>query len=318
MDSVTTIDTNYLGHPQFAAAYLMVENDRAAFVDNNTNGSVPLLLDALRASGVKPANVDYLFVTHIHLDHAGGTSALSQACPNAQIVAHPRAAPHLIDPTRLVASASAVYGEERFRELYGELAPIAESRVQTVEDGETMTWGNRKLSFLHTRGHANHHYCLVDPAAECVFTGDAFGLVYPLLQAQGLFAMPSTSPTDFDGPLARESVERIVATGMRRVFPTHYGEVTQIEDAADQLIRHLEFSERVMLDAEASELPDDALTDYVRGRIDDYFVGRLDQHGSLAHDPAIRRLLELDLDLNAQGLAFVAAKRRRKAREQRA
>ncbi len=315
MEKVTTIDTHYLGHPQFAAAYLLVEDDRAAFVDNNTNAAVPLLLDALDQAGVSASNVDYLFVTHIHLDHAGGTSSLAEACPNAQIVAHPRAAPHLIDPSRLVASASAVYGEDRFRDLYGELVPIAESRVHTVDEGETIDWHGRPLSFLHTRGHANHHYCMVDPVADCVFTGDAFGLVYPMLQGPGVFAMPSTSPTDFDGPLARESIARIVATGMGRVFPTHFGEVTDIQESARQLTRHLEFSERVMLDAEASNLPDEELTAYARQRIDDYFLGLMDGHGDLGRDEAIRAALELDLDLNAQGLAFVAAKRRRKARE---
>ena len=164
MQTVQTIDCNYLGRQGFAAAFLMIEGDRAAFVENNTQHALPLLLGALERAGLTPEQVDHVFVTHAHLDHAGGSSALMEACPNATLVAHPRAARHLIDPSRLVASASQVYGEARFRELYGTIRPIPAERVKTMEDGQTLRFGQRTLHFLHTKGHANHHLVIHDPA----------------------------------------------------------------------------------------------------------------------------------------------------------
>ena len=315
MHDITTIDCEYLGATEVAAAYLIVDGNRAAFVDNCTNRSVPRLMKALSERGLGPENVDYVIITHVHLDHAGGTTGLMNACPHAQVLAHPRAAPHVIDPSKLVASASTVYGEARFKALYGTIDPIDESRVRIMEDNSTVQLGSRTLRFIHTRGHANHHHCIVDETSRSVFTGDAFGLHYPYLNKPGTFALPSTSPTDFDGPLAKEAVRRIAAEKPTQVFPTHFGPVTDIETAADMLIRHIDFHESLMLDAQHSDLPDDALTAYCQGRLKDYFRGLLNQHGDLGADEQTWRLLQLDLDLNGQGLAFVANKRRRKARQ---
>lgn len=314
MSAIHTIDTNYLGRAEFAAAYLIVEGNRAAFVDNNTNAAVPTLLAVLEAHGLNPDQVEFLIITHVHLDHAGGTSALARACPNATVIAHPRAAPHVIDPSKLVASASSVYGESEFKRLYGTIDPVASERVRMMDDEETLSFGSRELRFLHTRGHANHHFCIADSASGAIFTGDAFGLVYPALQGEGTFAFPSTSPTDFEPELAREAVRRLVNEQPSCLYPTHYGAVTDIETAADQLMRHLDFAERLRDEAEASDLPDDDLEAFCRPRLRDYFAGLLDGRGSLGGDPATWSLVELDIDLNAQGIAFAANKRRRKAR----
>jgi len=313
--TISTIDCHYLDRAEFAAAYLLVDGHEAAFIDNNTSRALPRLLDALAGAGLAPEQVRYLIITHVHLDHAGGTSALAQACPQATVLAHPRAARHVIDPTRLVASAKSVYGEDEFRRLYGEIEPVDEERVQIVEDGETVSLGQRELEFLHTRGHANHHFCVADASSGSVFTGDAFGLIYPRLQSTGCFAFPSTSPTDFDGELARAAVRRIAELSPDRVFPTHFGEVTDVAEAAAQLVRHLDFAEALMLEAEAADLPDERLEAYIEPRLRSYFAGLLDARGALGGDPDSWDLLEMDIDLNTQGLAFVAAKRRRKARE---
>src|SRR5699024_7188114 len=226
MTSIHTIDTHYLGYPEVAAAYLIVEGDRAAFVDNNTNAAVPRLLASLEEQGLTPEQVEYLIITHVHLDHAGGTSKLAKACPNATVVAHPRAAPHVIDPSKLVASASAVYGEAEFERLYGTIEPVAEARVQVMDDEQTLQFGRRELRFLHTRGHANHHFCIADSASGAIFAGDAFGLVYPALQGEGLFAFPSTSPTDFEPALARDSIRRLVDERPSCLYLTHFGAVS--------------------------------------------------------------------------------------------
>lgn len=315
MHGIHTIDTHYFGRPRFAAAYLLVDGDEAAFIDNNTGHAVPALLETLAGAGLSPEQVRYLIVTHVHLDHAGGTSALAEACPDATIVAHPRASRHIIDPSKLVASATSVYGEEQFKRLYGVIEPVPADRVREMQDNESLSLGERTLSFLHTRGHANHHFCIADAGSNVVFTGDAFGLHYPDLQSPGTFAFPSTSPTDFDAELARESIRRIAALSPDVVYPTHFGAVTDIGESAEQLIRHLDFSERVFNDAFDSELPDEALYDYVRPRLEDYMAGLFDHHGRLGASAQAWDLVAMDIDLNAQGIAFAVNKKRRKIRD---
>lgn len=312
MSDIHTIDCHYLDRPRFAAAYLLVDGDEAAFIDNNTNRAVPRLLDALANAGLEAEQVRYLIVTHVHLDHAGATSTLAEACPNATVIAHPRAARHIIDPEKLIGSATAVYGKETFERLYGTIEPVAAARVREMHDEETLDLGRRTLTFLHTRGHANHHFCIADGASSSIFTGDAFGLHYPDLQERGTFAFPSTSPTDFDGELAREAIRRLADLSPEVLYPTHFGALTDVDESARQLIRHLEFSERVMEDAFDSDRSDEDLEDYVKSRLVDYFSGLLDRHGGGAD---AWKLVELDIDLNAQGIAFAANKKRRKARE---
>jgi len=315
MSGIEVIDTGYLGRERFAAAYLLIDGDRAAFIDNNTNSAVPRLLAALDSKDLSAEQVEYLILTHVHLDHAGGTSRLAAACPQATVLAHPRAAVHIIDPSKLVASASAVYGEEEFERLYGTIEALPEARVRSLEDDETVSFGSRELRFLHTRGHANHHVCIADSGSGAIFTGDAFGLVYPDLQREGTFAFPSTSPTDFEPELAREAVRRLVAEKPSCLYPTHFGAVTDIDTAAGQLLRHLDFAEALRDQARDSDLGDDALEGFCEPRLRDYVAGLLDGLGTLGQDRETWALIDMDIKLNAQGIAFAANKQRRKARQ---
>lgn len=311
MPDVITIDCHYMGTPRTTAAYLLREGDRAAFVETNTNQAVPRLLEALRDEGLTPAQVEYVIVTHVHLDHAGGASMLLEHCPHATLLAHPRAAKHLVDPSKLVESAQRVYGEARFAELYGTIAPAPEARVRTLGDGESLTWGSRTLTFLHTRGHANHHFCIHDSGTNAIFTGDAFGLVYPDLQSGGSFAIPSTSPTDFDAAAAKQSLDRIVASGAERVYPTHFGGHGELQAIASQLHTQLDAYGAIVGEAFES-VPDDALDGFCRARVRGIFDRLLEERG-FGGDAAARQLLALDEDLNAQGVAFAVRKRRKKA-----
>ncbi len=307
---IHTIDCDYM-EPGIAAAYLLVPEDgrQCAFVETNTAHAVPRLLEALRAAGRTVEDVQYVIITHIHLDHAGGAGQLMAACPNATLLAHPKAAPHAVDPSRIVKGATAVYGEERFAELYGEVVPIPEQRVRAMEDDSTVTVGNHTLRFLHTRGHANHHMCVFDETASGVFTGDSFGILYPALQRKGVFAFPSTSPTDFDGPAAIASLDRIVDTGAERVWPTHFGEHTDLEAIRDQLVPMLEASTGLVIQADESGLEDEALDAWFDGAVRAMFEDRLVRAG-LSEDPVVRRQIALDIDLNGQGLAFAVRKMR--------
>jgi len=305
------IDCQYV-RPQFAGAYLVVEEERALFVENNTSHSVPILLNALRAQGLSPEQVEYLIITHVHLDHAGGTHALMEACPRAKLLAHPKAAPHMMDPSKLVASATRVYGEVAFQKLYGQMGPIHAARVQVMGDGEELKFGSRTLRFFYTRGHANHHFCIFDSGSQGVFTGDSFGLAYPALQHHGLFIFPSTSPTDFHPEEALASVDRIQNCGANRAFLTHFGEVRDLTSAASQLRYHLEFSAELMNRAIIRSCSNEELDEYCESELRGHFETVLERHG-LPLNASTWEWIQMDLQLNAAGIAHAA--RRSRARK---
>ncbi|MCO4768423.1 MAG: MBL fold metallo-hydrolase [Deltaproteobacteria bacterium] len=307
---VHTIDCHYADLPKVAAAYLLVDGDEAAFVETCTSRSLPHLLGALADAGLTREQVRYVVITHIHLDHAGGAGALMAACPNATLLAHPKAAPHAVDPSRIVAGATTVYGDQRFAELYGEVTPIAAPRVRALEDEAEVPFGRGVLRFLHTRGHANHHFVVVAPNADAVFTGDAFGIQYPRLQSHGVFAFPSTSPTDFDAAAAHEAVDRIVGTGMGRAFPTHFGEQRELDAIAAQLHSLLDEHSAILEEADAADLQGPALDSFCQERVAAVFRDHVEHAGLTGHPGTA--LLELDIDLNAQGISFALAKRRYK------
>ncbi|MFT6378326.1 MAG: glyoxylase-like metal-dependent hydrolase (beta-lactamase superfamily II) [Myxococcota bacterium] len=304
---VITIDTLYTGVAKVAAAYLVVEDGQAAFIETNTSSCVPTLLQALADAGLTVADVKYVIITHIHLDHAGGAGTLMAACPNAILLAHPKAAPHAIDPARIIAGATAVYGQRAFDELYGVVEPVPADRVQIMADNETVTLGQRTLTFLHTRGHANHHFCVYDDASNSIFTGDSFGVLYPHMQGNGTLALASTSPTDFDGPAAHASVDRIVATGAKTVYPTHFGPHTDLTTAATQIHAQITEYEAVVDHALENDLQDDALDAYCSRRAKQIIEAQL---VSLGHDTAeaATGIVATDVDLNGQGIAFAVRK----------
>ena len=309
--TVTTIDAKYLGHEEFVTTYLLQQGDRAAFIETANAPAVPRMLEVLADKGMTPEQVDYVVITHVHLDHAGGAADLMKACPNATLLAHPNAAKHAIDPSKLVRSATAVYGEAMFAKMYGTIDPIPEDRVRIMADDEVLDWNGRELRFLHTRGHANHHFCIHDPTSGGVFTGDAFGLVYPRLQEKGLFALPSTSPTDFDAAAAKASVDRIVATGAKTAYLTHAGGVTDLAGVAALLHPQLDRYGAIVEEAFASDREGDAIDTFSREQVDALFADLLKTHG--LESASTRTTLAMDINLNGQGVAAAVKKKRFKA-----
>lgn len=303
------IDCHYVGIARRAAAYLLIEDGRAAFVDNNTSHAVPRLLNALAAAGLAPESVEYLIVTHVHLDHAGGTAALLQHCPNATVLAHPRAARHLIDPARLVNGAKMVYGEETFKKLYGVIEGIPAARIRVMEDDETLAWGARTLRFLHTRGHAKHHVCIHDSAANAVFAGDAFGIGRTSWERPGpSFLIAATAPTDFEPAAAREAVQRILDTRPATVYITHFGRMDEVPEGARKLLRCIDLMEAIVNRAVEKRLDGGELEAYCLEQTS----AALDDHlrwCGVADFERDRRFIEGDVALNAMGLAHLARKR---------
>lgn len=292
------IDTGYQ-RPGFDAAYLIVEKDSAAFVDTGTAHSVPRLLAALDQAGVAREAVEYVCVTHVHLDHAGGAGALLRALPQARLVAHPRGAAHLVDPTRLIESATAVYGEERFRREYGRIDPVDATRVIEAVDGLRLALNGRELSFMDTPGHARHHYCVYDEASAGLFTGDTFGLAYPEFSSErGAFVFPTTTPMQFDPDAWWVSLSRLMALKPRHAYLTHFGRVDDLESRAQELARRIDDCVGIALRlADAPQRPV-ALEQELRA----YLERELRHHGWSDDPRASLSRWDLDLELNAQGL----------------
>lgn len=308
---VTTIDCEYV-MPNVAAAYLLHCGDKVCFIDNNTNHAVPLLLAALKENGFTPEDVAYIIITHVHLDHAGGTGLLLQHCPKATVIAHPRAAPHVIDPSRLVQSAQSVYGEAEFEKLYGTIQGVPESRVYVPADNEVMKVGDTELTFIYTRGHANHHFVILDRKTNSIFTGDSFGIAYPMLQTGSkTFLFASTSPTDFDAAEARLTYDKIVATGAKQAYPTHFGVFTDLEAGRAMLSEHMTQIEKIYDALKTGETDGAEPYAFAFKAIQDWFVTQLADRG-ITLTATEQSMLGLDIDLNAQGLVFAAARARKK------
>lgn len=309
-DGIHTIDTHYL-RPSFDAAHLVVQDGRAAFIDCGTAHSVPHLLAALTAHGLAPTAVDWLLLTHVHLDHAGGAGQLLQALPNARLAVHPRGAPHMIDPRKLIDASIAVYGAEDCARLYGDLLPIDGARVSSTADGERLALGGRTIEVVHTPGHALHHQAYLDHAAQVVFTGDTFGLAYPPLAVQDRpFALPTTSPTQFDPQQLIASIRRVVALAPRAAYLTHYGRISDIARVGDDLVRMVErFTDAALAVADMTSSGEarDALRSALRAIV----LAEWRRFGATGPESLLDEWAGLDFDLNADGLLAWCARRAR-------
>ena len=295
---ITAIDADYV-RPLHDASHLLIENGRAAFVDTGTSFSVPLLLDVLSQNDVDAGDVDYVFVTHVHLDHAGGAGQLMHVLPNASLVVHPRGEPHMVDPAKLILGAQAVYGEKRFREIYGDILPVPADRTTVPEDGEVFELAGRPLQCLYTEGHARHHYCLADPASQGVFTGDSFGVSYRELDtAAGEFIFPTTTPVHFDPPEAHKAIDRIMAQEPKRLYLTHYSQVM----ASDRLAADMHACIDGFVDIALQNAGAANRYEAIANGLYEFLVGRAMAHGCGDDQEALREFLSLDVNLNTQGL----------------
>lgn len=305
-----TIDCDF-HFPRYAASYLIFDEGEAAFIENNTSRCVPKLVATLGEYGLTVDDVKYVIITHVHLDHAGGTSELMKACPRAQLIAHPKAGRHMIDPSRLVAGARAVYGDKVFDEVYGTINGVDAARVRTMEDYETLELGGRTLQFVHARGHANHHFCILDQSTGDIFTGDAFGQAYPDIQGNGLFIFPSSSPTEFNGNLAIEAIDKMMALKPKRACLTHFGAIDNLAAAAEIMKSDLRDYENIL--AQARLLRDEQkIGEFCKTEIREHFARKLKQH-SLSWTKEIEDLLAIDIQLNADGIAYQAILRNSQA-----
>lgn len=309
VDSIDIVDGHYF-IPQRAGAYLIVDGDEAAFVDNITRFSIPGLLEAIEQQGLRPEQVRYAIVTHVHLDHSGGTAELVKHCPNATVLCHPKAAPHLIEPEKLIAGARVVYGD-KFDGIYGEIEPISENRVRIMEDLESAELGTRKLTFFDTPGHARHHHSILDSQTNSMLSGDAFGLCYRQLQhGTRQFVNYVCAPPTFEPEKARVSIQRIVDAKPDHIGVTHFGWVKDIEQGAEQLIRSVDKFEAVSQRASETDLVDDALLEYCTQGCLEVIQDELRISGLDPDDETILSWATNEHAVTSQGVAILAGRMR--------
>ena len=228
-DDVFHIDTRMGGYEGITSGYL-IRGGRPCLIETGTARSAGTVIAALAELGIGPDDLSTIVVTHIHLDHAGGVGDLAEAFPRATVVVHERGARHLVDPTRLVASAHRVFGPDMDR-LFGDLRPVAADRLVTLGDFGTVDLGDgRRLDAFHNPGHASHHVGLLDTQTGDLYTGDAAGIYVP----ETADVRPTTPPPDFDLDLALSSLSRMRDAGAVRLLFSHFGPVIEVRDTLDR------------------------------------------------------------------------------------
>jgi len=232
-DNIYSIDVE-MWTSEYTSAYLVV-GDRIALIETGLSTSSGKILEGIKQLGFRYENIDFIIVTHIHLDHAGGAGVVAKKLSSAKVVVHKDGAKHLIDPSRLIHSATKALGE--FGKTYGldKIVPVAQSRVEPVDEGSIIDLGSRKLEVLWTPGHAPHHICLYDDRSRGMFVGDAVGLYYPhedLLK-------PTTPPPDFDVEVVIETIERLKKFKAEVLFFSHFGPNYEVGSTLESSIKEL-------------------------------------------------------------------------------
>ena len=298
-NGIIAFDAGYV-RPILAAIHLVVDHGRAALVDTGSNDSLPHVRAALARAGVAAEAVDYVILTHIHLDHAGGAGTLMREFPNARLVVHPRGARHMAEPSKLVAGVTAVYGQEYVEKVYGDILPIPAERIIEAADGLCLPLGQRSLRLLDTPGHAKHHICIVDEQARAIFTGDMFGLSYREFDVDGrAFVLPTTTPSQFDPVAMHASIDRLLAEQPQAFYLTHYAQLTDLPAHAAALHRRID-TLVAMAEAHAGDGADRHAA--IKAEETAFFLAELRAHGCTLDEATILDLLAIDIELNVQGL----------------
>lgn len=309
-DGIYAVDADYV-RPLLAAIHLIVDDGRVAVVDTGTQAALPRIEQALTALGLGWNDVEYVILTHVHLDHAAAAGPLMQRVPNAKLVVHPRGVRHMVDPRQLWAAVREVYGAEAVQALYGDPIAVPSERIVAAVDALRLNLGSRTLELLETPGHARHHICIRDGASGSVFTGDVFGMSYRELDEpapagasdadEGLrrFIFPTTSPSQFDPIALHRSIDRVLALQPPALFLTHFGRVRSVPSLGERLHRMIDGHVAVALNER--DRGADRQTE-IRAGLAWMLLEELRVFGSKVSQERALELMAVDLKLNAQGL----------------
>ena len=296
---IYSVDAQYV-RPKHAAIHLILENGRVALVDSGCNDSIPNALQALDELRVSVDSVDYVMLSHIHLDHAGGAGTMMKLFPNARLVVHPRGAWHMAKPARLMESVATVYGIEETRRLYGEVLPIDASRIIEATHETSIDLAGRKLLCLDAPGHAKHHIAIVDSKSGHIFSGDIFGLSYPELDTDGRqFVFPTTTPVQFDPQAMHASIEMLMSYRPQAIYLTHFGQTCDVAGKALDLHRMIDAHVAIALREKKAGAERHAR---IRVGLDELLLEETKRFGCRLADADVLKVFDADLELNTQGL----------------
>ena len=232
---ITFVDLMFLGKPRIIATAVLQSAGGVALVAPGPSTCVGTLKAELAAHGIAVTDVRSIFLTHIHLDHAGATGTLCLENPNLQVYVHERGAPHMVDPAKLLSSATRLYGDDMDR-LWGEFLPVPQDNVHVLEGGERVNLTDRELEVAYTPGHASHHVSFLDRSSGVAFVGDTAGV----RTGEELFAMPPTPPPDIDIGTWKASVAQIERWQAETLFLTHFGPHENPATHLASLVGHLD------------------------------------------------------------------------------
>jgi len=252
MHKITTLDDNWMGRPRSIGTALLESDGHRAIVDPGPGSTLDTLKKELRAQGASVSELDAILLTHIHLDHAGATGALVKENPKLAVYVHRLGAPHMIDPSKLLASAARLW-PDTLQQLFGEAVPVPEENLRILEGGETILLGSRKIAVAYTPGHASHHVSYFEDAEGVAFVGDTAGI-----KIEGhSYAMPATPPPDIDLKIWDGSLAAILERKPRRLFLTHFGfsdnPAAQLAQFRERLHCWMEMTERILQSASSDE-----------------------------------------------------------------
>jgi len=296
---VSVLDGEY-DRPLQTAVHLIVEAGRAAIIDPCVNRSVPRILEALAAKGLEPADVQWVILTHIHLDHAGGTGLLVSKLPNARVTVHPRGTRHMIDPRRLIEGTIDIYGADEMRRIYGDILPVPAERIVETPHESTVMLAGRELLFLDSPGHARHHVVVRDSRSGHIFAGDTFGLSYRELDSGGCqYVLPTTTPVQWDPAAHHASVDMILAREPEAIYVTHYSQVRDVPRLGADLHRLIDAHRELALahkDAGAGR------HERLRQGVTDIVLHEAERYRWPFSRERVLEVFGWDIELNAQGL----------------
>ena len=298
-DGISVIDSGYFSK-DFAAIYILRQGNEVAIIETGNKYSATNVQKALEMDGLSFSDVAYIIPTHVHLDHAGGAGELMNRCQNAQLIVHPRGARHMIDPSKLIAGAIAVYGEANYKKLYGEIIPIDSSRVIEADDNFILDFEGRELKFIDTPGHARHHFCIWDEMTGSMFTGDTFGVSYREFdKGDEVYIFPSTSPVQFDPEALIKSIEKLITYRPQRVCLTHFSAIDPTNKVVDQLIDGIHFVSSLAKEYASRKEAEEIIEDEMMS----YFLKGIKKVGNDDLE-FCRDRLKLDVEINTQGLIY--------------
>lgn len=232
---IEAIDLDFMGTERVIASFLLMGEGSAALVETGPTTCIDRLMEGLKTNGVSPEDVRQVFLTHIHLDHAGASGNLAELLPNATFYVHEIGYPHMADPSKLMKSATRIYGD-RMEELWGEMRPVPEDRLEALEGGEEIEVAGGTLTTHYTPGHAYHHLAYLEPDSGALFAGDVAGIRLP---GQS-YVRPPTPPPEVDINAWIQSIGEIRKISPSSLLPTHFGRYEDVERHLGELEQRLQ------------------------------------------------------------------------------